>query len=78
MEALRMAGGTAELDPDRCIGCGLCISSCPSGALVLARKPADLQAPVPKNQREAFALRAAARARARAQLEDKLKRLRNT
>ena len=78
MEALRMEGGTAELDPDRCIGCGLCISSCPSGALVLARKPADLQAPVPKNQREAFALRAAARARTRAQLEDKLKRLRNS
>jgi len=78
MEALRMADRTAELDPDRCIGCGLCISSCPSGALVLARKPADLQAPVPKNQREAFAMRAAARARTRAQLDDKLKRLRNT
>ena len=33
---------------------------------------------VPKNQREAFAMRAAARAKARAQLEDKMKRLRNT
>ena len=77
MDALRMADGSAQLDPDRCIGCGLCVSSCPSGALVLQRKAADRQPPVPKNHREAFALRAAARARARAQIEDKLKRHRD-
>lgn len=74
MDALAMADGRAVLDADRCIGCGLCVGTCPSGALALARKPADLQPEVPKNQREAFALRARARAAARMEMEDKLKR----
>jgi electron transport complex protein RnfB len=26
-------GGEASLDPRRCIGCGLCVRSCPTGAL---------------------------------------------
>jgi electron transport complex protein RnfB len=29
----------AEINYDRCIGCGLCISSCPEDALSLAAKP---------------------------------------
>jgi len=31
----------AVLNADRCIGCGLCVSTCPSGALVLERKPQE-------------------------------------
>jgi Fe-S-cluster-containing hydrogenase component 2 len=72
MEALAMAGGRAVLNPDRCIGCGLCVSTCPSGALALARKPPELQPVVPKNAREAFELRA--KARAEKELAAKLER----
>jgi Fe-S-cluster-containing hydrogenase component 2 len=74
MDALSMAEDRALLNPDRCIGCGLCVSTCPSGALSLTRKPVDRQPEVPKNQRDAFILRAQARAAARMEMEDKLKR----
>lgn len=74
MDALHMEGETAALAPERCIGCGLCVSTCPGDALALKRKAPETLTPVPKNQREAFAWRGAARARARAELTDKLER----
>jgi Na+-translocating ferredoxin:NAD+ oxidoreductase RNF subunit RnfB len=74
MDALRMEGETAALAPERCIGCGLCVSTCPGEALALKRKGPESMPPIPRNQREAFAWRAAARARSRAELTDKLER----
>lgn len=74
MNALAMTDGRASLNTDRCIGCGLCVTTCPSGALTLARKPEAIQPEVPKNQRDAFILRAKARAAARMNMDDKLKR----
>ncbi len=40
MEAIAMnKDGVAQVDLDRCIGCGLCVTTCPSEAIVLIPKP---------------------------------------
>jgi ferredoxin len=72
MEAFAVADCRAVLNRDRCIGCGLCVSTCPSGALRLVRKSPELQPCVPKNQRDAYILRAQARAAVRMGMDDKL------
>jgi Fe-S-cluster-containing hydrogenase component 2 len=41
MQALAEDGDCVVLSTDRCIGCGLCVTTCPSGALTLVRKPAS-------------------------------------
>jgi Fe-S-cluster-containing hydrogenase component 2 len=38
MEAISMRDDVAEIDPDRCIGCGLCIPKCSADAIDLIRK----------------------------------------
>ena len=52
MEALTLEGDTVDLDVDRCIGCGLCVSTCPTGSLSLRRKPDSAQPHVPANSAE--------------------------
>ncbi len=48
---------TYEILKDKCIGCGLCISTCPSDAIKLVRKEAeDIVEPV-SDEREWFKLR---------------------
>ncbi|MBW1770280.1 MAG: 4Fe-4S binding protein [Deltaproteobacteria bacterium] len=44
----------AVLDIDQCIGCGLCVSTCPTESLTLVRKPESDQASVPGNMIEAY------------------------
>ena len=44
-----MKDTTAALDLKRCIGCGLCVSTCPSDSLSLVRKPKMKQPYVPKD-----------------------------
>jgi len=39
-----------EVVPERCIGCGLCISACPTEAIRLLRRPASEIAPPPLDQ----------------------------
>lgn len=58
MEAVGLREGRIALDPDRCIGCGLCVSTCPGEALRLVRRPPETVPPLPQDMREAFALRA--------------------
>jgi electron transport complex protein RnfB len=47
MEALTLGDDHVILDSNRCIGCGLCVSTCPTGTLTLVRKPASKQTRIP-------------------------------
>jgi Fe-S-cluster-containing hydrogenase component 2 len=38
MEALSLVDDVSTVDLDRCIGCGVCVSKCPSGAITLKNK----------------------------------------
>ncbi len=49
MEALSINNEKAVLDLNRCIGCGLCVSTCPPHSLSLVRKPKTKQPYVPKD-----------------------------
>jgi ferredoxin len=49
MEAISLADKKAVLDLNRCIGCGLCVNSCPTDSLSLLRKPKAKQPYVPKD-----------------------------
>ncbi len=44
-----MVDKKAVLNLDRCIGCGLCVSTCPTNSLSLLRKPKAKQPYVPKD-----------------------------
>ena len=52
MEAFHLENKKAVLDPDRCIGCGLCVTTCPTHSLSLVRKPEDQQPHIPKDIKE--------------------------
>jgi Pyruvate/2-oxoacid:ferredoxin oxidoreductase delta subunit len=45
MEAVRDLDGKSQVDEARCIGCALCVTTCPSGALKLKPKPAPKAPP---------------------------------
>jgi Fe-S-cluster-containing hydrogenase component 2 len=52
MEALSVTEKTVSVDRGRCIGCGLCVSTCPTGSLSLQRRPDHQQPKVPRNMVE--------------------------
>jgi len=37
------------MDVKRCIGCGLCVTTCPTSSLSLVRKPKEKQPYIPKD-----------------------------
>jgi len=39
MEALALVDNASTVNLDRCIGCGVCVSKCPFGAMKLIKKP---------------------------------------
>jgi Pyruvate/2-oxoacid:ferredoxin oxidoreductase delta subunit len=50
--ALNMEDGSCTLQKELCVGCGLCISSCPARALSLASKPDAEILPPPDSEKE--------------------------
>jgi Fe-S-cluster-containing hydrogenase component 2 len=49
MDALMLEGERVVFNSDRCIGCGLCASTCPTGSLILTHKPECEQIKTPTN-----------------------------
>jgi Fe-S-cluster-containing hydrogenase component 2 len=49
MEALDLDDFVPVVNRDRCIGCGLCVTTCPTEALVLVRKEAAERPSIPAN-----------------------------
>jgi Fe-S-cluster-containing hydrogenase component 2 len=47
MEAISESDDAYEVNRERCIGCGVCVPTCPSEAMSLVRKPEEecIQAP---------------------------------
>ena len=64
MDALAAGDEHVLFDADRCIGCRLCVSTCPSGALTLVLKPEHLRLPVPETLADTWQIIVRERARA--------------
>jgi Fe-S-cluster-containing hydrogenase component 2 len=45
MDALTLVDNVSQVNLDFCIGCGNCVSSCPSGAMHLFKKSKELVPP---------------------------------
>jgi Fe-S-cluster-containing hydrogenase component 2 len=41
VKAISEKDGISVVNPEKCIGCGLCATGCPNGAAELKRKPND-------------------------------------
>jgi Na+-translocating ferredoxin:NAD+ oxidoreductase subunit B len=52
---------TVQVNPVRCVGCGVCVPACPSEALILVRRPEDEILSIPTTQSDWMIQRAAAR-----------------
>ena len=61
MGAIVEEGETYHLQHERCIGCGVCLSTCPTGAISLVPRPDAELEPIPANMQEWGEKRAAQR-----------------
>jgi electron transport complex protein RnfB len=54
MEAIHILDGKAVISLDRCIGCGLCVTTCTTGAMQLKRKPEEQLYQPPQSGAETY------------------------
>lgn len=54
MEAIRIVDDKAVINLERCIGCGLCVTTCTAGALQLQKKPEDQLYQPPQSGAETY------------------------
>jgi Fe-S-cluster-containing hydrogenase component 2 len=84
MDALKLTDNGVAVKSDRCIGCGLCVTTCPTGTLALSRKPRSEQPKVPKNTIGTYVRLSQARGKFRpdkyvlSQIKSKANRLKNS
>lgn len=67
----------AEINLDRCIGCGLCVTKCPNEALLLEVKPEDQQRKPPETGREGIVMMAEKRGKSLTPLAFKTHQINN-
>ncbi len=58
-EAMALVGDskvrwTFLVDTEKCVGCGLCVTTCPTEAILLIKKPEDQQYVPPKSGMETY------------------------
>ena len=58
VNAIADIGNVYEVAPEKCIGCGLCVSTCPEEAISLIRKPEDMIDSPPTDETEWYKKRA--------------------
>ena len=56
--ALSLVDDVCQVDRARCVGCGLCVSTCPDEALRLERKPSAERTPLPDGRKQWWVERA--------------------
>ena len=58
LNAIEEGDDTYRVIPEKCIGCGLCVTTCPSEAISLVRKQPEKIVPPPKDEMEWYEQRA--------------------
>jgi MinD superfamily P-loop ATPase len=61
VNAIQEEDDVYEVIRDKCIGCGLCVTTCPSEAISLVRKQPEEIVPPPKNEMDWYEKRASER-----------------
>jgi Fe-S-cluster-containing hydrogenase component 2 len=54
IEAIEVVDDISTIDLNRCIGCGLCVTTCPAEAIALIQKPEDQLYEPPKTGAETY------------------------